>query len=34
MEEVLDSAFVADEPEPLIDQKASDRPGRHTRVLR
>ena len=34
MEEVLDSSFVADEPEPLVDQKASDRPGRHTRVLR
>jgi hypothetical protein len=27
---MLDSAFVADESEPLIDQKASDRPGRHT----
>jgi hypothetical protein len=34
VEEVLDSRFVANESETLIDQKASDRPGRHTRVLR
>jgi hypothetical protein len=34
MEEVLDSTFVANESEPLVDQKASDGPGRHTRVLR
>jgi hypothetical protein len=34
MKKVFDSSLVADEPEPLIDQKASDRPGRHTRVLR
>src|SRR5262245_49539664 len=34
MKEVFDSSFVADESEPLVDQKASDRPGRHTRVLR
>jgi hypothetical protein len=34
MEEMLDSAFVADESEPFVDQKASDSSGRHTRVLR
>jgi hypothetical protein len=34
VEEVLDSAFVADEAEALVDQKPSDRPGWHTRVLR
>jgi hypothetical protein len=34
VEEVLDTALVADESESLVDQKASDRPGRHTRVLR
>jgi hypothetical protein len=34
MEEVLDSPFVADESKPLVDQKASDSSGRHTRVLR
>lgn len=33
VKEVLDSAFIADETEALIDQKASDRAGRHTRVL-
>jgi hypothetical protein len=30
VEEVFDSRFVANESEALIDQKASDRPGRHT----
>jgi hypothetical protein len=34
MEKVLDPAFVADEAETLVDQKPSDRPGWHTRVLR
>jgi hypothetical protein len=34
VEEVLDSAFVADEPEALVDQKARDCPAWHTRVLR
>ena len=34
MEEVLDAAFVADKPEALVDQQASDSPGRHCRVLR
>jgi hypothetical protein len=34
MEEMFDSAFIADESETFVDQKASDRPGRHTRVLR
>ncbi len=34
MEKVLDSPFVANESKTLIDQKASDCPGRHTRVLR
>ena len=34
MEKVLDTALVADESEPLIDQELSDRPGWHTRVLR
>src|SRR4051812_44959391 len=34
VKEMFDSAFVADESEPLVDQKASDRSGRHTRVLR
>jgi hypothetical protein len=34
VEEVLDTALVADESESLVDQKASDRPGWHTRVLR
>src|SRR5207248_2923321 len=31
VEEVLDSAFVADEPEPFVDEQACDCPGRHTR---
>ena len=30
MKEVLDTAFVADEPEPLVDKKSSDRPGWHS----
>jgi hypothetical protein len=34
VEEVLDSPFIADESESLVDQKASDGAGRHTRVLR
>ena len=34
MEEVLDSAFIADKPETLVDQEPCDRAGRHTRVLR
>src|SRR5262249_25356479 len=34
MEKVLDTALVADESEPLINQESSDRPGWHTRVLR
>src|SRR5207253_1988783 len=34
MKEVLDTALVADESEPLVDQESSDRPGWHTRVLR
>jgi hypothetical protein len=34
VEEVLDPAFVADEPEALVDQKARDCPAWHTRVLR
>jgi hypothetical protein len=34
MKEVLDSPFIADKPETLVDQKACDRTGRHTRVLR
>jgi hypothetical protein len=34
VEKVFDSTFVADESEPFVDQKASDGPGRHTRVLR
>jgi hypothetical protein len=34
MKEVLDSAFIADKPETLVDQKPCDRTGRHTRVLR
>jgi hypothetical protein len=34
MKEVLDSAFIADKPETLVDQKPCDRAGRHTRVLR
>src|SRR2546427_2304186 len=31
MKKVLDSAFVADEPEPLVDEEPCDCPGRHTR---
>jgi hypothetical protein len=34
VKEVFDSAFVADEPEALVDQKSSDRSRWHTRVLR
>ena len=34
MKEVFDSTFIADKPEPLVDQKPCDRAGRHTRVLR
>ena len=34
MEEVLDTGFVADEPETFIDQKPSDGTRRHTRILR
>jgi hypothetical protein len=34
MKEVLNPAFIANEPEPLVDEKPCDRPGRHTRVLR
>ena len=34
MKEVLDSAFIADKPETLVDQEPCDRAGRHTRVLR
>src|SRR5262245_9963579 len=29
VEEVLDAAFVADEPKALVDQEASNCPGRH-----
>jgi len=34
VEEVLDPPFIADESESLVDQKASDGAGRHTRILR
>jgi hypothetical protein len=34
VEEVFDSTFIPDEAEAFVDQKASDRPGWHTRVLR
>jgi hypothetical protein len=34
VEEVLDTAFIPDESESLVDQKASDRSRWHTRVLR
>ena len=34
MKEVFDPAFVADEPEPFVDEKPCDRAGRHTPVLR
>jgi len=34
VEEVLDPAFVADEPEALVNEKARDCPAWHTRVLR
>ncbi len=34
VEEVLDPALVANEPEPFVNQKASDSTRRHTRVLR
>jgi hypothetical protein len=29
MKEMLDSPFIADKPETLVDQKPCDRPGRH-----
>jgi hypothetical protein len=31
MEEVLDAAFIADEPEALVNEEACDCAGRHTR---
>src|SRR5262245_10084350 len=34
MEEVFDAAFVADEPETLIDEESRDRTGWHTEALR
>jgi hypothetical protein len=34
MKEVFDPTFIADEPEPFVDEKPSDRAGWHTRVLR
>jgi hypothetical protein len=34
MEKVLDPAFVADEPESLIDEESRDRTGWHTEALR
>ena len=34
MKEVFDSPFIADEPEPLVDQEPCDCAGRHARVLR
>ena len=34
MEEMLDTSFVADEAEALIDEKSSDSTRRHTRILR
>jgi hypothetical protein len=34
VKEMLDPALVADETEPLVDQKASDGTRRHTSVLR
>src|SRR5678816_2183474 len=34
MEEVLDPAFVADEAEPLVDEKPRDRPGWHNPIPR
>jgi hypothetical protein len=34
MKEVLDSTFIANEPEAFVDQEPCDRAGRHTRVLR
>src|SRR5688572_14565630 len=34
MKEVLDSTFIANEPETLVDQEPCDRAVRHTRVLR
>jgi hypothetical protein len=34
VKEVFDSAFIADEPEALVDQKSRDRSRWHTRVLR
>ena len=32
MEEVLDAALIANEPEALVDEQACDCPGRHSRV--
>jgi hypothetical protein len=34
MKEVFDPTFIADEPEPLVDEKPCNGAGRHTRVLR
>jgi hypothetical protein len=34
MKEVFDPTFIADKPEPLVDEKPCDGAGRHTRVLR
>jgi hypothetical protein len=34
VKEMLDSGFVSNETEPLVDQKSSDGTRRHTRVLR
>ena len=33
MEEVFDAALIAYESKPLIDEKTSNSPGRHSRVL-
>jgi len=32
MEEVFDAAFIANESKALVDEEASDGPGRHNRV--
>jgi hypothetical protein len=34
VEEVFNAAFIADEPEPLVDEQACNSPRRHNRVLR
>ena len=34
VEEMLDSPFVADEPEPLVNQQTRDRAARHTLLRR